>query len=45
MGRYNMSKGKKSLLSEDELDEVAAAGDMMQRRRLLKDDSKFNSRL
>lgn len=45
MGRYDMSKGKKSLLTEDELDEVAAAGSMMNRRRLLKDDGKFNSRL
>lgn len=45
MGRYDMSNGKKSLLTEDELDEVAAAGSMMNRRRLLKDDGKFNSRL
>lgn len=41
MSRYDMSKGKKSLLSEDELDEVAAAGGMMRRRRLLQDDGKF----
>ena len=45
MSRYDMSKGKKSLLTEDELDEVAAAGSMVNRRRLLKDDGKFNSRL
>ena len=45
MSRYDMSKGKKSLLSEDELDEVAAAGGMMRRRRLLQDDGKFNTRL
>lgn len=45
MGRYDMSKGKKSLLMDDELDEVAAAGSMMNRRRLLKNDDRFNSRL
>lgn len=45
MGRYDMSKGKKSLLMDDELDEVAAAGSMMNRRQLLKNDGKFNSRL
>lgn len=45
MGRYDMSKGKKSLLMDDELDEVAAAGSMMNRRQLLKSDDKFNSRL
>lgn len=47
MGRYDMSKGKKSLLMDDELDEVAAAynGGTMNRRRLLKDDGRFNSRL
>lgn len=45
MGRYDMSKGKKSLLMDDELDEVAAAGSMMNRRQLLKSDGEFNSRL
>lgn len=45
MGGYDISKGKKSLLMDDELDEVAAAGSMMNRRQLLKNDGKFNSRL